>query len=237
MGDTTIPTYTHPQTSLVRPAGESSAESKTKNENTEARVFKEAPTKRELTFKEKLKKSFVKEDLKDIGEYLLFDLIIPGIKRNMWEMVVGTASRALGISIPAFSSFRPFDQTSSGYSPYNDSRYRSYDLEAARNRNSNRILPTRQRYDIYQTNTITFQYKDDAQIMLNRLLEVARTHPYVSVHTFYSLAQVMDGNEYTNGAYGWPSQLILNEADIDNEGYGYYISLPDPKELPRGLRR
>ena len=238
MSSTDIPKYDHPQKSLIR----SSIDKEDNPIEVEAKPleFKSQPKKRELTFKEKIKQSFVKEDLKDLGEYLLFDLVIPGIQRGAWEMIVGTTSKALGIPMPSNwnrpigfnGSYGYSGKDSRGYTPYNQSNPRS-SAQAQYNDFSRR---SRIRRDIYSTNTITWDFREDADIMLQRLLGAARTHPFISVHTFYSLAQVHDGNEYTNASYGWSSQVILAEADIDNDGYGYFICLPAPREIPTNGR-
>lgn len=211
-----VPKPSQPQSTLVRGQVNRSGEGKI-----EPKPLKGGISKKELSFGEKVKRSFVKEDLKDIRDYIIFDMIIPNAKRAFFETLIGTTAQVLGISVP-----RNVFRYSDGYSPKtaHERNYRDY------NSISNRTTaqqPRTVQYDRFYVKDYVFTYKEDAEAILEQLMDICDTYGWVSVATFFDLADpegAIDGrNVYTNNDHGWRS---VNGAKVVFDGNGYVITLP-----------
>ena len=219
----------HTETNLIRPGGSISnytTTNKVESNKIEPKPLKGGISKKKLTFGEKLKRSFVKEDIKDIRDYLIFDLIIPNARKAIFDTIVGTAAQVFGVSVPR-GSFTYSD----GYSPANarltphERKYRDYN-SISRN---NALPPARlaQTDNRFYVADYPFTYKEDAESVLEQLMDICDTYGWVSVATFFELADpegTIEGrNAYTNNAYGWDN---VDGATVKFDGSGYFINLP-----------
>ena len=95
---------------------------------------------------------------------------------------------------------------------------------------SNQCRASRVSYRSYQKptsyilETIVFESREEAETVLDGLLENIRTYGYTSVSDLYDLADVKNIN-YTNHKFGWE---CLNTAKIDRVRDGYILNLPKP---------
>jgi len=189
------------------------------------KTIKGRATKKELSFGEKLKRSFVKEDAKDIGDYIVFDVLIPGLKRSFFDMVVGSISQMLGIQAPYYDP----QKRSKGYSgtsivPSDSRRYRDYTM--ARGNSETVRVSDRLRYDRHRITDVIFEYKEDAESLLEQMIDICDTYGWFSVFDFYDKAGIIEGNDYTNQNYGWHN---VDGATIRFDGTGYVIVLPSAR--------
>lgn len=217
------------EASLIR-SSRSSLNNVSDRKKIEPKPLKGKVAKRELTFMEKLKRSFVKEDLKDIRDYVVFDIVIPGIRKGFFDMVVGTAGQLFGVSVPS-SVYSP-----RGYSPANtrltphERRYRDYTSIQREGTNGysggvNRAA----RYDRFMVSDWSFEYKEDADSVLEQLIDICDYEGWVSVGQFFNLADpngTAEGrNPYTNNDYGWHSLDNVSGPRLI-QGVGYVLDLP-----------
>ena len=184
------------------------------------KTIKGKAKKRELTFYEKVKRSFVKEDMQNIGDYIVFDILIPGVKKAVFDVVVGSLSQALGVPIRGYDSVV---KTSRGYSGNNGERvYRNYST----NRSSNTVTSygqDRTRFNRFQVSDIVFEYKEDAMSLLEQMTDICDQYGWFSVFDFYDKAGIIEGNDHTNLQYGWHD---VSGSTVSFNGSGYVINLP-----------
>jgi len=189
------------------------------------KTIKGRAVKKELTFGEKLKRSFVKEDIKDVGDFVIFDVLIPGIKRSVFDMIVGSISQMLGVPY----NYDDIRRRSTGYSSLSsrtgdDRRYRDYTM--ARGRRDESRNRDKLRYDRFRVTDVVFEYKEDAESLLEQMIDICDTYNWFSVFDFYDKAGIVEGNDYTNNDYGWHS---VDGASIRFDGTGYVIVLPQAR--------
>lgn len=216
------------ESSLIR-SSTTSLNNVSEKKKIEAKPLKGKVSKRELSFMEKLKRSFVKEDLKDIRDYVIFDIVIPGIRKGIFDMIVGTAGQIFGVSVPTGA------YSSRGYSPSNtrltphERRYRDYSSISQNGTNGYSQDSRSVRYDRFTVSDWAFEYKEDADSVLEQLIDICDYEGWVSVRQFFDIADpngsVEGRNPYTNNNYGWNS--------LDNvpgprliQGVGYVLDLP-----------
>ena len=215
------------ESSLIR-SSRSSLDNVSDRKKIEVKPLKGKVSKREPTFKEKLKRSFVKEDLKDIRDYVIFDIVIPGIRKGIFDMIVGTAGQIFGISVPSnVYTNRGYSSNNTRLTPH-ERRYRDYSSisrDASSGYSSNRNM----RYDRFSVSDWAFEFKEDADSVLEQLIDICDYEGWVSVGQFFNIADpegTAEGrNPYTNNNYGWHS--------LDNvpgprliPGEGYVLDLP-----------
>ena len=185
------------------------------------------------TFGQKLKSAFfVKEDFKSIGDYVLFDILIPNIRRSMFDAVVGTASQIFGQ--PLGSRPRPGNGYNGG-----DGRYVDYTTH----QRFTPQKPKEREFTRKNISEIEFHTEDQAMEALSTLSDVAngRTNQCATVYEFFHIAKVPeDQNPYTNWDYGWTANTIDSEGSVrHNRANGlYFVTLPiaRPVNNPRGVR-
>lgn len=76
----------------------------------------------------------------------------------------------------------------------------------------------------YILETVIFESREEAEAVLDGLLENIRNYAYTSVADFYDLADV-NNNTYKNNKFGW---VCLNKAKIVRIRNGYILDLPNP---------
>lgn len=184
------------------------------------KTIKGSATKKPLTFGEKLKRAFVKEDAKDISDYILFDIVIPGAKYALFDTLVGIASQTLGIPVSeANRNFR--NRTGRSSVGVSERPFRDY---AAQSRLGNVDRSTRSlNYDRYRVTDVIFDYKEDALSLLEQMADICDQNGWFSVATFYDRAGIKEGTVHTNYNYGWHN---VDGATVESGGGGYFINLP-----------
>lgn len=209
------------EANLVRSPNRSNIQAKGKRPENSGKTIKGKATKKELTFGEKLKRSFVKEDIRDVRDYIVFDVLIPNAKRSILDMIIGAASQTLGINV----------RTNRGMGGYSDNSivdmgnrpFKNY--AAARQTNSLRRANDL-RYDRYRVTDVIFEYKEDALGLLEQMMDICDQYGWFSVFDFYDRAGITDGNDYTNRNYGWYN---VDGVDVVYDGSGYIINLPQAR--------
>jgi len=173
------------------------------------------------SFIERFKDTFIAEDARDVGDYIIWDILIPTIKRTIRDIIVGSADRV-------------FLGTSSSHN--NTTLYRERGVthvrtdygSASRNRvvtrtsvDSRPIIPTVR--STFKLNDIVFEQYDDAANVLARLVDYVDSYGKVSVDDYFDL--IDHTSDYTAQNWGWTD---LTSATIVNVSNGYLIKLPNP---------
>ena len=156
----------------------------------------------------KLAEVFISEDVSNVKTYLVQDILLPTIKKA----ILG----ALDMTLPGGSGFTHGGRSSSGPKV----SYRQfYDDPRDRHHNS---VPARSRFDF---DTITYEYRSDAEAVLDQMQEVIERYGFVSVSDMYEMARL--DQPYTGNKYGWTSVASVK---IVRRQDGYIIDLP--KAMP-----
>lgn len=216
------PQESQKETSLVRTIDSTKNKKQTYIKKTDkpessGKTIKGKATKKELSFGEKLKRSFVKEDMKEVRDYIIFDVLIPSAKQSLLDMIIGAVSQTLGI--PTSRSRRSNGYSGTSIADTGERPFRNY----ASSRQTSGRSRDRIRYDRFRVTDIVFEYKEDAMSLLEQMMDICDQYGWFSVFDFYDKAGITEGNDYTNRNYGWTN---VDGADIVFEGSGYVINLP-----------
>ena len=149
---------------------------------------------------------FTPEDTDNIKNFIVMDIIVPGIKNAIADvvsiMLFGEANRA-GRSIR------------DGRSKLSYQRYYRDDREERRDY----VHP---RTSTFEYDDVLFETRGDAEMVLDQLVIVLEQYGLVSVADFYDLAGVTC-RSYTANKYGWTD---LRNAKVVRIRDGYILQLP-----------
>ena len=169
------------------------------------------------SFASKLKETFIAEDARDVGDYILWDILIPTIKRTIREIIVGSADRVfLGTSVPQSSHLVRENGTTRVVT-------RSDYSAISSKKNTVTSLPVANRSPNFGINDVIFESYEDAANTLDRMVDYLETYGLVRVEDFFDL--VGKSAPYTAQNWGWRS---LSSATIITVRGGYFIKLPTP---------
>lgn len=155
--------------------------------------------------------TFFDDDTSSVGQYILWDVLIPAMKSTLSDIVSG------GIEMLLYGGERERDNRSRrdrgrsyvSYSGYYD------DKDDRRNRRA-RGKKARHEFD-----EVIFDSRADAENVLTKLIDLIEEYDEVSVSDFYDMVG-MDST-YTDRAWGWTN---LRGSYVERGRYGYYIKLP-----------
>lgn len=184
------------------------AEEKKANE----KVIKGSAKIHQKTTGEKLKETLFGEGVDNVGDYVVFDVIIPTLK----EMVVNSVSD--GINMLLFGETKRSGRGSSRNTRSGYVQYESY------SRNRDRDSGRRAQFDF---SDIEFETRADAIDVLDAIEDTISMYDVASVSDLYEFAGITP--RPTDNNYGWTS---VNTAEILMKRNGNYIlSMPRPKPL------
>lgn len=152
---------------------------------------------------------FVAEEKEDIKTYMFLDVLVPAIKKLIWDIFAG------GLEMTLFGgkggSPRSSMASKVSYTKYYD-RDRSYQRES------------RPRVG-YSYDDVILNNRGEAEEVLSRMEECINHYGLASVADFYDLVGI-SGN-FTDNKYGWTD---LRNASVVRVREGYLIKFP--KALP-----
>lgn len=153
--------------------------------------------------------NFVAEDLKSVSSHVCSDVLIPGVKKILYDVLTGGLNTLLfgGRGIGSNSG-----SVASRVS-YRDCYTRSYD--------DRRPLDRPRAATAYSYDDIIFESRSEAVEVLTRMDELMEKYKMVRVADLYDLVG-MTGN-YTDNKYGWTN---IASAEIVPVAGGYMIRLP-----------
>lgn len=167
-------------------------------------VSGETHIKKKSKFK-KLTDVLIAEDIDDVKSYIIFDIIIPAIKRTVLDSV--------DTILNGRSSKRKTNTS-------NRISYRRYYEED--NRNENKSYKYSFDYD-----NVAFETRGDAEAVLSTMDDIIEMYGSVSVGDFYDMSGISTNN-YSVNKYGWTD---IRNSKVFRSGNKYYIDFPKPKPL------
>lgn len=151
----------------------------------------------------KLTDIFISEDVSNVKNYILMDVIVPAVKKAIYDLVVGTLDMSL-------------------YGGRGNGRRPTADKVSYRDYSSVSRIDDRQRTTSgYSYDDIVLESRGEAEAVLSRMDEVMETYGIVRVADLYDLVGVT--GDYTNNNYGWTN---IRNAKIVRVRDGYKIDMP-----------
>ena len=159
----------------------------------------------------KLADVFISEDAANVKNFILMDILIPTIKKTLYDIVTNTFDMVLFGGKGTRSDRRPSGSYVS-YNRYSD-RKDSDRYESRSSRNS------------FNYSDIIFDNRGAAEEVLSQMDDALERYPYVTVADLFDL--VGQSCDFTCQKYGWTN---LRNAEVVRVRDGYMIKLP--KALP-----
>lgn len=160
---------------------------------------------------QKIADAFIAEDLKTVKNHIISDVVIPGLKTVLADIVWKSLNMVL------FGDDRPRNTGGANYA--NASRV-SYNNYANRNANTSRQNTVQVQHG-YQD--ILFSSRGDADEVLHQMAEALASYGQVSIADLCDLAGIT--SNYTDNKYGW---YDIRGAYVRAVAGGYVIDLPRP---------
>lgn len=159
---------------------------------------------------QKFADTFITEDLSKVKEYAIQDVLIPGIKKAIWEIFTN------GLDTILYHG----DSRGRRNSASNKISYASYYHNSGVRHSDNVRTPISR--STYTYDTVAFSSRGEAEDVLFQMKEIVATYKMVSVADFYDLIGVTGTN--TDNKYGWTDNI--HNAFIDRNRDGYIIKFP-----------
>lgn len=183
------------------------AEPKERTKKVEQIVDGKKAKKRGLT---KLADVFIAEDVDNVKEYIVKDVVVPAIKKTIYDVIVG------GVDM-FFNGGRGQSSRTTGRT----ASYVSYDRFSARKEESRPAVTRRVGYE-----DVTLRTRADAEKVLHQLDGLMETYKQVSVADLYDL--VGENATPQDENYGW---INIRNADVIRVSDGYLLRMPKPCPL------
>lgn len=155
----------------------------------------------------KLKDAFIEDDAKNVGDYILMDVLVPAAKKAISDVVQD------GIEILLYGETTARKRSTGSRISYNN-----YYSQPTRPRERDR-----ERYDTksYSYDDIVLESRSDAEEVLNNMFDLIERYGMVSVADLYELVDI--SCKYTDNNYGWTD---LGNASVSRVRDGYLLKLP-----------
>lgn len=177
--------------------------------------------------KRSIRSEFIKDDAPHIGAYLLYDILLPAIRDLISDIGHSTIDMAMG-----YDDRGSYRRGRSSYSyGRRDDHYVSYSRmyddrdRRRRDRDDERYYERRRSRDI---ESIIFEYREDAEDVLDRLCDYLERYGVVPVSYFYDICGETVHGDFTKDDWGWTS---LERAQIRRVRKGFIIEFPQIKPI------
>lgn len=158
----------------------------------------------------KLANIFISEDVPNVKEYIINDVIVPAIRKTLWDIVTSSADMFFGNG----KSNKTFRSNTVSYRDYNSIS------------TSRRVSDDRDHKATFEYDDITLETKDEAAAILEQMDEMIDQYGVVSVLDYYDLAGVTMDN--TSANYGWTD---IRSARVIRTRDGYVIKFPKARPI------
>ena len=155
----------------------------------------------------KLTDIFISEDVSNVKDYIIFDVVVPALKKAVYDLIVGTIDMSL------------YGGRGNANRPKADKvSYRDYnDISRRDSRSGDRTRTA----SGYSYDDIVLETRGEAETVLSRMDEIMEEYNIVRVADLYDLVGVT--GDYTDNNYGWTN---IRNAKIVRVRDGYKIDMP-----------
>ena len=158
--------------------------------------------------KRKLADLFISEDAGNVKNYIFLDVIVPAVKKAIYDLVVGALDMSLYGGRGGGGRRSTADKVS--YRDYNSvSRRDTRSYESARTTSG------------YSYDDIVLETRGEAEAVLSRMDEIMEEYEIVRVADLYDLVGIT--GEHTDNKYGWTN---IRNAKIVRVRDGWKIEMP-----------
>lgn len=151
---------------------------------------------------------FISEDARNVKGYILMDVIVPSIKKAIYDLIVGTLDMSL------------YGGQGGGKRPTSDKISYRTDYNNISRRDERRYNDSRDS-SVYNYDDIVVETRAEAETVLIRMDEIMAEYGTVRVADLYDLVGAT-GN-YTDNNYGWTD---IQNARVVRVPDGYKIKMP-----------
>lgn len=165
----------------------------------------------------RIRQAFTGDDARSVGDYLMFEVLLPALKATLSDMVSqGTNRMLFGNAANAHSNIR----RSGGGINYNQ-----ISRSTVNNRDEPRALSQRDRAT-HTFDNIVLSTRDEAFTVLGRLIDIVEQYDMATVSDLYELVDVT--GSFADDRWGW---FDLRGADVVPVRNGWILDLPDTKAI------
>lgn len=157
----------------------------------------------------KLANMFISEDATNVKSYIIFDVLVPTIKKTLFDVVTDSLDMILNGGTG-----------SKKHKSRNKISYRSYYDDKKDDRNSDYRAMGRFDYD-----DLIFDSRGECEAVREQMVDVIDTYGFVTVADMYDMADLPA--PYTSSKYGWTN---IRTAETVRVRDGYVLKLP--KAMP-----
>lgn len=173
------------------------------------KVAKGKVTHKKKPLGKRIASTIVGEDTQNVGQYILYDVLVPAFKDLISDMVTG------GIQMLLFGDSNRGDiRRKNGVSRVSYSKYWDDDDRPSR---------SRKRGSNHISEDLVFDSRADAEEVLTYLYDMIDSYDLVSVADLYDMAGLT--SEYTDQKWGWYS---VATGSVERTRDGYILRLPKP---------
>lgn len=182
---------------------------------TEKRVQKvvKGPVKTKTNEIRKLTDIFISEDISNVKEYIFMDVLVPAIKKAIYDIVTN------GIDMFLYGGTGKNKNNSSGAKV----SYRSYYDQKNNNHSSNYRGSENTSRNGFDYEDIVFSNRGDAEAVKQQMRDVIGRYGVVTVADLYEMADPNLTPPYTSCKYGW---MDVSSAEAQRVRDGYILKLP-----------
>lgn len=169
--------------------------------------------KKEKSLGKKVGQSLLGDDSKDVGSYILHDVLIPALKDTISDMVTG------GIEMLLFGKSSNRTRSRGSTSKYGKVNYSSYSSSPSERAGAHKISNRgRNKHDFDE---IVLESRGEAEDVISHLVDLVDDYGMASVADLYDLVGI--ASSYTDNKYGWTN---LSSAGVSRTRNGYLLNLP-----------
>ena len=159
--------------------------------------------------------AFFAEDVKEVGQYLLWDIALPSVKNAVSDIFTSGIDRLLfgGDGGPQRS------RSNKSYTAYSNRTY------GRREAPTERTYTQRDRRE-HNLESIIFATRSEAEDVLNHLIGICDQYDVATVGDLYGMAGI--SQSYTDENWGWRD---LRSGRAVRSRNGYILDLPKPEDV------
>lgn len=159
--------------------------------------------------------AFFAEDVKEVGQYLLWDIALPSVKNAVSDIFTSGIDRLLfgGDGGPQRS------RSNKTYTSYSNRTY------GRRETPTERTYTQRDRRE-HNLESIIFATRSEAEDVLNHLISICDQYDVATVGDLYGMAGI--SQSYTDENWGWRD---LRSGRAVRSRNGYILDLPKPEDV------
>ncbi len=157
------------------------------------------------------------EPAREVGDYILNDVVIPAAKTTIADLVEGAIDMILfgggRVSRPRSPYSRRDDRRSP--TPYNSMH--------TRDRHSRTVTDNRGRSRANDVSDVLFDRRGEAEAVLSELIDTVNKYEVATVRDFFEMAGI--SASYTDQKWGWTD---VSDARVSRVRDGWIVDLPRP---------